>query len=66
MSSKTTADKVVEAANTGEEAKFLSASVTYDFSPEGLAAYIAAAGIIPTSLQTILDDFETRIAALEP
>ena len=66
MSSKTTADLVVEAANTGEEAKFLAASVTYDFSPEGLAAYVAAAGVIPASLQTILNDFETRISALEP
>lgn len=65
MSSRTTADKVVEAVNTGKEAKFLVNGVYYDFSPEGLAAYITAEGIIPTSLQATLDDFEARIAVLE-
>ena len=41
MAVKTIADLIVEAHNTGQEAKFEDGGQTYDFSPSGLKDYIA-------------------------
>lgn len=44
MTNLTTADLVTQAANTGKEAKFEYNGELYEFSPQGIAAYLSAIG----------------------
>lgn len=46
----TIADKIKDAANSGQEAKFISDGVTYEFTPTGLSTFIQLAfTTLPTS-----------------
>jgi len=78
MANKTIADRLAAAEGTGEEAKFHATDATssgteYDFSPTGLASYLASVDLVVAgddgldagTVQEALQALATRIAALE-
>lgn len=79
MANKTISQRIVESSKTGQEAKFYetdstSSGTEYEFTPNGLVSYISATdtitagtdGLIAGTLQEVLQDLASRIAALEP